>query len=150
VTVLILIFALSGLDATLIEAAENLGCRRIKVIAYVIAPSIRQAFTLASSTAFLLSFGDYVSPLFMTGSRPPTLSILIVDTVKSGSEWPRASVIGVAMLAILALVFGLSRLLGADRAESSRLARSLLAHMRSRSPPKVLQPVPTASQPVEG
>jgi len=109
IAVLIITFALSGVDPTLIEAAENMGYRRSRVIAHVLVPSVRPALTLAATTTFLLAFGDYVSPLFMTGSRPPTLSILIVDTVKSGSQWPRASVIGVAMLVVLAGVFGLGR-----------------------------------------
>ena len=109
VAVLILVFALSGVDRTLIEAAENLGCRRGQVIGRVLVPATRPAIALAATTSFLLGFGDYVSPLFMTGSKPPTLSILIVDTVKSGSQWPRASVIGVAMLAILTAVFALGQ-----------------------------------------
>ena len=109
IAVLILTFALSGVDPTLIEAAENMGYRRSRVIVHVLIPAVRPALTLAATTTFLLAFGDYVSPLFMTGSKPPTLSILIVDTVKSGSQWPRASVIGVAMLVVLALVFGLGR-----------------------------------------
>lgn len=115
VAILILVLAFSGIDRNLVEAAENLGCRRSKVILHVLMPSIRNATFLAGSTAFLMSFGDYISPLFMTGSKPPTLSILIVDTVKSGSQWPRASVIGVIMLAILALVFLLANFLGRDR-----------------------------------
>jgi spermidine/putrescine transport system permease protein len=115
VAVLILVFALSGIDPVLIEAAENLGCRRARVVAHVIIPAVRPAIVLAATTTFLLSFGDYVSPLFMTGSKPPTLSILIVDTVKSGSQWPRASVIGVSMLIILTLVFAASRLVSARR-----------------------------------
>jgi spermidine/putrescine transport system permease protein len=133
VVVLILIFALSGLDRTLIEAAENLGSRRIRVIAHVILPVIRPALLLAGSTAFLLSFGDYISPLFMTGSRPPTLSILIVDTVKSGAQWPRASVIGVAMLAILAVAFGSSRLLGEAGITRSIRRRFAKAGARNRA-----------------
>lgn len=133
VVVLILIFALSGLDRTLIEAAENLGCRRIRVIAHVILPAIRPALMLAGSTAFLLSFGDYISPLFMTGSKPPTLSILIVDTVKSGAQWPRASVIGVAMLVILAVAFGLSRLFGDAGMTRSIRQRFARARVSSRA-----------------
>ncbi len=112
IAVLILVFALSGVDRTLIEAAENLGCRRSRVIAHVLIPAIRPALLLAATTTFLLAFGDYISPLFMTGSKPPTLSILVVDTVKSGSQWPRASVVGVSMLIVLALVVGLGRWLG--------------------------------------
>jgi spermidine/putrescine transport system permease protein len=115
VAVLILVFALSGVDPVLVEAAENLGCRRSRVIAHVLIPAVRPAIVLAATTTFLLSFGDYISPLFMTGSKPPTLSILIVDTVKSGSQWPRASVIGVSMLIILVLVFAASQLVSARR-----------------------------------
>jgi spermidine/putrescine transport system permease protein/putrescine transport system permease protein len=116
VAVLILVFALSGVDRTLTEAADNLGYRRSRVIWHVLIPAVRPALILAATTTFLLAFGDYVSPMFMTGSRPPTLAILVVDTVKSGSQWPRASVVGVSMLLILIVVVGLGRLLTARRA----------------------------------
>ena len=89
VVILILVFALTGIDQSLIEAAENLGYNRAGVVRHVILPAIAPALILSATTSFLLSFGDYVSPVFMTGSKPPTLSILIVDTVKSGSQWPR-------------------------------------------------------------
>lgn len=115
VAVLILVLAFSGVDRSLIEAAANLGCRRARVVWHVLLPSIRGAILLAGSTAFLMAFGDYISPVFLTGSRPPTLSILIVDTVKSGSQWPRASVIGVSMLVILTLVLLAVGWLGRER-----------------------------------
>lgn len=115
VAVLILVLAFSGIDRNLIEAAANLGCRRARIIWHVLLPSIRNAILLAASTAFLMSFGDYVSPVFLTGSKPPTLAILIVDTVKSGSQWPRASVIGVSMLVILTLVLLAFNWLGRER-----------------------------------
>ncbi|WP_181702523.1 ABC transporter permease [Chthonobacter albigriseus] len=111
IAVLILTFGFAGVDRTLIEAAENLGCRRSRVVAHVLLPAIRPAIALAATTSFLLAFGDYVSPLFMTGSKPPTLSIVVVDTVKSGSQWPRASVVGVSMLLILVAVLALGQLL---------------------------------------
>lgn len=119
VAVLILTFAMSGVESTLFEAAANLGCRRARVIAFVLVPAVRPAILMAATTTFLLAFGDYVSPLFMMGSNPPTLSILIVDTVKSGSEWPRTSVIGVTMLVVLGLVFGLGKL-ASKRSSSAR------------------------------
>jgi spermidine/putrescine transport system permease protein len=115
VAVLILVFALSGVDRTLVEAAENLGYRRGRIIWHVLMPAVRPALILAATTTFLLAFGDYVSPMFMTGSRPPTLAILVVDTVKSGSQWPRASVVGVSMLGVLIVVVGLGRLVSARR-----------------------------------
>ncbi|HEV7914299.1 MAG TPA: hypothetical protein VGP22_11055 [Albitalea sp.] len=115
IAVLILVFAFSGIDGTLIEAAENLGGPRRRVVLHVLLPAARPALALAATTSFLLAFGDFVSPMFMTGSKPPTLAILIVDTVKSGSQWPRASVIGVAMLAVLVIVAGIGRALAAPR-----------------------------------
>ncbi|NSZ66100.1 ABC transporter permease (plasmid) [Agrobacterium tumefaciens] len=115
VAVLILVLAFSGVDRNLIEAAANLGCRRARILWHVLLPSTRNAVLLSASTAFLMSFGDYISPVFLTGSKPPTLSILIVDTVKSGSQWPRASVIGVSMLAILIVVLAAFNWLGRER-----------------------------------
>lgn len=105
IVILILTFALTGLDRSLIEAARNLGCNGPRLITSVLIPAIRPGIVFAASSAFLLTFGDYGSPVFLTGSNPPTLSILIVDTIKSGSQWPRASVIGVMMLALPALAF---------------------------------------------
>lgn len=115
IAVLIVVFALSAVDRTLIEAAANLGCSPARTIRAVLIPAVRPAILLAATTTFLLAFGDYASPVFLGGGRPPTLSILIVDTVKSGSQWPRASVIGVAMLVILGLVFVLGQLLARGR-----------------------------------
>ncbi|WP_424934388.1 ABC transporter permease [Amaricoccus macauensis] len=115
VATLVLVFGLSAVDRTLIEASENLGCPPHRVITNVLIPAVRPAILTAATTVFLLSFGDYVSPVFLGGSRPPTLSILIVDTVKSGSQWPQASVIGVAMLLILSLAFVAAHLFARGR-----------------------------------
>ena len=53
---------------------------------------------------FILTFGDFVSPLYLGGGDPPTLSILITDTTKSGQQWPRAAVIAIVMIATLMVV----------------------------------------------
>ena len=115
VVTLILVFSMMGLDRTLLEAARNLGASGWQVLGQVTLPAIKSGLGLAGVTAFLMSFGDYASPVFLTGSNPPTLSILIVDTVKSGSQWPRASVVGVSMLAILILAFVLVQIVTQKR-----------------------------------
>ena len=77
--------------------------------------------TLAACFAFLLSFGEYLSPSLLGGSRPPTLSVLLVDTVKSGNHWPKASVIAITMIVTLTLIlfaavkFAYHKSPGADR-----------------------------------
>ena len=98
---LVQILALMNIDRTLMEAASNLGCSPLATVVKVVLPSARIGLMMAGTFAFLLSFGDYVSPLFLGGSKPPTLSILIADQVKSGNHWPRAAVVAVVMVVTL-------------------------------------------------
>jgi len=102
--VLLQTFALSNVPRILIEAAHNLGCGRFRTIWSVIIPSARIGLIVAGTFAFVLAFGDYVAPTYLGGSRPPTLSILIADQVKSGNNWPRASVVAATMILTLMVV----------------------------------------------
>jgi spermidine/putrescine transport system permease protein/putrescine transport system permease protein len=102
--ILLQFFSLANVDRNLIEAAHNLGCGRIKTVFLVIVPSAKVGLILAATFAFILCFGDFVSPVSLGGSKPPTLSILIVDTVKQGNHWPRAAVVAVTMVITLVIV----------------------------------------------
>ena len=102
--ILIQSFALSNVDRDLVGAAHNLGCGSVRTIFSVVLPAARIGMILAATFAFILSFGDYISPVFLGGSSPPTLSILIVDQAKSGNNWPRAAVIAVVMIIMLITV----------------------------------------------
>ena len=102
--ILLQLFSLANVDRSLIEAAHNLGCGRIRTIFLVIVPSAKVGLILAATFAFILCFGDFVSPVSLGGSKPPTLSILIVDTVKQGNHWPRAAVIALTMVVTLIVV----------------------------------------------
>ena len=113
--VLLLTLALGGIDARLVEAAHNLRCGRVRTILTVNLPSARVGLVLAAAFAFVLCFGDYISPQLLSGSRPPTLSILIADQVKSGNKWPRTSVVAVTMIVTLMLVLGLMLRFGYGR-----------------------------------
>ena len=118
--VLLQTFALSNVPRIIIEAAHNLGCGRLRTILTVIVPSARIGLIVAGTFAFVLAFGDYVAPLYLGGSKPPTLSILIADQVKSGNNWPRASVVAVIMIvtlmAVILVMLGLAyRRAGARR-----------------------------------
>lgn len=104
IVILLQYFSLAHVDRSLIEAAHNLRCGRLRTVFLVILPAAKIGFILAATFAFILSFGDFVSPAFLGGSKPPTLSILMVDAVKSGAHWPRASVVALAMIATLLVV----------------------------------------------
>ena len=97
-------YALSNIDKRLIEAAYNLGSGRLNTVVQVIIPAAKTGLVVAAVFTFILTFGDYVSPYYLGGSKPPTLSILIVDTVKSGQQWPRSAVVAICMIATLLAV----------------------------------------------
>lgn len=104
IVILLQYFSLVHVDRRLIEAAHNLRCGRVRTVFQVIIPSARTGLILAATFAFILSFGDFVSPSFLGNNKPPTLSVLMVDAVKSGSQWPRAAVVALTMVATLLLV----------------------------------------------
>lgn len=102
--VLLQLFSLSFINKTLIEAAHNLGCGRLRTIFEIIIPAAKVGLVIAALFCFILTFGDFVSPLYLGGGNPPTLSILITDTTKSGQQWPRAAVIALMMIGTLLAV----------------------------------------------
>ena len=102
--VLLQLFSLAYVDRALVEAAHNLGSSALRTVFLVVIPSAKIGLVLAATFAFILSFGDYVSPSLLGGSKPPTLSVLIVDVVKSGANWPDASVVAVVMIVTLLAV----------------------------------------------
>ena len=67
----------------------------------VVVPTARIGIVVAALFCFILTFGDFVSPLYLGGGQPPTLSTLITDTTKSGQQWPRAAVIATMMIVTL-------------------------------------------------
>ena len=97
-------FSMASIDRNLIEAAHNLGCGRIRTVLTVIVPLAKIGLIVGALFCFILSFGDFVSPYYLGGSRPPTLSILIIDTTKSGQQWPKAAVVAITMIVTLLVV----------------------------------------------
>lgn len=102
--VLLQLFSLMFVDRSLIEAAHNMGAGRLRAIVEVVIPSAKVGLVIAALFCFILTFGDFVSPLYLGGGNPPTLSIMITDTTKAGQQWPRAAVIALTMIATLLAV----------------------------------------------
>lgn len=101
---LILLISLINVDRNLIEAANNLGAGRFRSIVEVVIPVARIGIVSAFSFAFMLAFGDYVSPSFLGGSTRNTLSILIVGATQAGGDFPKAAAIAVTMVMTLIVV----------------------------------------------
>ncbi len=102
--ILLQTFSLNFVNRDLIEAAHNLRCGRLRTVLAVVVPSAKVGLVIAALFAFILSFGDFVSPLYLGGGNPPTLSIMITDITKSGQQWPRAAVVAIMMIGTLMTV----------------------------------------------
>jgi len=102
--VLLQTLSLSQIDKQFIEAAHNLGCGRLRTVFSVIVPMAKVGLIVGALFCFILSFGDFVSPYYLGGSTPQTLSILIIDTTKSGQQWPRAAVVAISMMSTLFVI----------------------------------------------
>ena len=102
--ILLQLASMSAIDKDLIQAAHNLRCGRFRTVFAVIIPSAKVGLTVGAAFAFILAFGDFVAPSLLGGGRAPTLSILIIDTVKSASDWPRASVVAMTMIVTMMIV----------------------------------------------
>lgn len=96
--ILIQIMGLVQIDRNLIEAARNLRANPIRTLFEVVLPAMKSSLIVAWLFAFILSFGDFVSPTYLGGGASPTLSNLIIDTTKSGQQWPRAAVVAIMMI----------------------------------------------------
>ena len=101
---LLLLASLVNVDRNLVEAANNLGAGRLRTVFTVVVPAARVGIVFGWAFAFILAFGDFVAPALLGGGNPPTLSILIIDTVKSASNWPQASVIALSMVVTLMVI----------------------------------------------
>ncbi len=110
---------LANIDERLIQAARNLGSSPMRTIWSVILPAGKAGLVIAALFAFILSFGDFVAPYYLGGSKPPTLPILIIDTTKAGQQWPRAAVVAVMMMVTL-FVIAFSAIMFAYSKRSSR------------------------------
>ena len=99
--VLIQVMGMSQIDRTLIEAARNLRAGPWRTLFEVVIPAMKASLVVAWLFAFILSFGDFVSPTYLGGGGSPTVSNLIIDTTKSGQQWPRAAVVAIAMIVTL-------------------------------------------------
>ncbi len=75
---------LKKFDRTLEEAALNLGATRLEVIRYITLPFLRTAIIGAGAVAFLMSFENFNTTLFLVGSEP-TLPINLYLQVRDGS-----------------------------------------------------------------
>jgi spermidine/putrescine transport system permease protein len=106
ITSLVIVARLKKFDIAMEEAALNLGASRARVLATITLPFLRPAMIAAGIVAFLVSFENFNTTLFLVGSEAPLTVTMYDRMVKVGSTPVLNAVSFVLMLGsgLLALV----------------------------------------------
>ena len=85
ITSLIITARLKKFDSTMEEAAYNLGASKARVLRTITLPFLRPAMIAAGIVAFLVSFENFNTTLFLVGSEAPLTITMYDRMVKVGS-----------------------------------------------------------------
>ena len=99
---LVVMARLKKFDRTLEEAAYNLGANRFEVIWHITLKFLRPAIIAAGAVAFVLSFDNFNTTLFLVGSEP-TMPITLFTQVRDGST-PVVNAISVLIVATVCII----------------------------------------------
>lgn len=96
------IFAtLEKLDWSLLEAATDLGCTKLKAFWLVTVPLSRPGVIAGCFLVFIPAVGEFVIPSLLGGSRTQMIGKVLFDEFFANRDWPLASAVAVILLLIL-------------------------------------------------
>lgn len=107
-TILVLVPRLEQIDATLEEAAYDLGASRLRTFRSITLPLILPAVVSAFLIAFTTSFDEYAVASFVIGTRA-TFPIYLYSALRFPSQLPQ-----VIAVAVVVLVVSLTIVVGAE------------------------------------
>jgi len=99
-----------GLDASVEEAALDLGATKWQVFCDITFPAITPAILSGALLSFVMSFDDVVISIFVTGARVNTLPVKIYTSMKTGVT-PEINALAAVMLLAAILVLGLGKVI---------------------------------------
>jgi len=114
ITSLVITARLRKFDATMEEAALNLGASRARVLATITLPFLRPAMIAAAIVAFLVSFENFNTTLFLVGSESP-LTITMFDRMAKAGSTPVLNAVSFFLMVGSGLLALLSILVQRDR-----------------------------------
>ena len=90
--------ALDRLDESLIEAAEDLGCSRLKAFWLVTIPLSRNGIIAGCFLVFIPALGEFVIPSLLGGSGTLMIGKVLFEEFFNNRDWPVASAVAVILL----------------------------------------------------
>ncbi len=92
---------LERMDASLLEAAEDLGCSRIKAFWLITIPLSKNGIIAGCFLVFIPTIGEFVIPSLLGGSRTLMIGKVLWEEFFNNRDWPVASAVAVILLLIL-------------------------------------------------
>ncbi len=93
--------ALEKLDASLLEAAEDLGCSRFSAFWLITIPLSKGGIIAGSFLVFIPALGEFVIPSLLGGSKTLMIGKVLWEEFFSNRDWPVASAVAVILLLLL-------------------------------------------------
>ncbi len=93
--------ALERLDASLLEAAEDLGCSRLTAFWLITVPLSKNGIIAGCFLVFIPALGEFVIPSLLGGSKTLMIGKVLWEEFFNNRDWPVASAVAVILLLIL-------------------------------------------------
>ncbi|HYP81451.1 MAG TPA: ABC transporter permease subunit [Steroidobacteraceae bacterium] len=90
-------------DATLLEAAADLGSGPVRSFFRITLPLSRDGILAGSLLVFIPAVGEYVIPTLLGRTDQLMIASLLSDEFFRNRDWPRASAVAIAMLLLLVI-----------------------------------------------
>jgi putrescine transport system permease protein len=94
---------LEKMDLTLLEAAEDLGCRPYKAFLRITLPLSVPGIIAGSMLVFIPAVGEFVIPALLGGPNSLMIGRVLWDEFFNNRDWPVASAVAIAMLVLLVI-----------------------------------------------
>jgi spermidine/putrescine transport system permease protein len=110
--------SLVGLDRSLVEAAQDLYANRVQAFVRVTLPMTKAGIVAGTILVFIPSFGAFVTPDLLGGSKSDMIGNLIQQQFGMASDWPFGAAISAILL--VAMLIGTVFYFRSLRAETVR------------------------------
>lgn len=94
---------LERMDDSLLEAAEDLGCSRIKAFWLITVPLSKPGIIAGCFLVFIPTVGEFVIPSLLGGSDTLMIGKVLWEEFFNNRDWPVASAVAIVLLLILVI-----------------------------------------------
>jgi len=91
------------MDLSLLEAAEDLGCRPFKAFLFITLPLSLPGIIAGSLLVFIPAVGEFVIPALLGGPDSLMIGRVLWDEFFANRDWPVASAVAIAVLLLLVI-----------------------------------------------